>query len=263
MNIWRLIDSGSEDAYMNMALDEAISIKVQDGDSPPTLRFYGWIKTSITIGAFQGIKEINTQYCKEKGIPMVRRPTGGRAILHGKDLTYSFSSLNTPPYFSDGLLKTYGHISMAFLQAFLCLGMNVQMKSRREKGRVLTGSSLCFQSVSFGEITLEGRKLIGSAQKRWKKGFLQQGSIMLDVDVEEMKKVFNRVNSREILSSMTSVNEHYPWITIEEIKREIIRAFEDTFSARFISDSPTKDEISLARRLIKEKYGSSEWLNYR
>ncbi|NOX20700.1 MAG: lipoate--protein ligase family protein [Nitrospirae bacterium] len=263
MNKWRLIDSGNEDAYFNMALDEAIAVHVQDHNCPPTLRFYGWNKKSITIGAFQSINDLNIQYCNERNIPVVRRPTGGRAILHGNDLTYSFSSINSPPFFSEGLLQTYGFISRAFLLAFRSLGMEVQMKNRKEKGKVLTGSSLCFQSVSYGEITLQGRKLIGSAQKRWKKGFLQQGSLMLKLEADEMKRVFKRVKADQILSSMTSVLEHYPQISTDLLKKEITRAFEEVFSVRFIHDEPTRDELSLASRLVHEKYSSSEWLNYR
>ncbi len=263
MRTWRLILSGNEDAYMNMALDEAIATLVQEGKLPPTLRFYGWEKTSITIGAFQRINEVNTEYCLKKGIPIVRRPTGGRAILHGKDLTYSFSSPNNPPYFSEGLLQTYGYISRAFLLGFKALGMDVQMKSRREKGRVLTGSSLCFQSVSYGEITLEGKKLIGSAQKRWKRGFLQQGSLMLSIDADEMKRVFKKVKADQIISAMTSVYEHYPHITTGQLIKEISSAFEDVFSIRFLQEEPTQEEIALARKLIEEKYSSPDWLNYR
>jgi len=89
---WRFIDSGNCEASFNMAIDEAIAISVRKGDVPPTLRLYGWDVPSVSIGCFQKIRDINVEYCGEKNIPIVRRPTGGRAILHYQDITYSFST---------------------------------------------------------------------------------------------------------------------------------------------------------------------------
>lgn len=260
---WRLIESGKEDAYMNMAIDEAIASSVLEGASPPTLRFYGWKTPSITIGAFQRLSDINMDYCRDMGIPIVRRPTGGRAILHGNDLTYSFSSPNTAPFFSEGLLKSYSYISEAFLRGFREMGIPVQLKSRRERGRVLTGSALCFQSVSYGEITLNGKKLLGSAQKRWKRGFLQQGSLLLKTNSEEMQRVFNRATRDSILSTMTGLLDVYPEIDLKTLKEAIIKGFKEVFNAEFKYSSLTTDERSLAEKLCREKYARSEWLKYR
>ncbi len=260
---WRLIDSGKEDAYMNMALDEAIASRVLEGASPPTLRFYGWKTPSITIGAFQKLSEINMDYCRDMGIPVVRRPTGGRAILHGADLTYSFSSQNIPPFFSESLLKTYGYIAQAFLKGFREMGFDVELKTRRERGQVLTGSALCFQSVSYGEITLKGKKLIGSAQKRWQKGFLQQGSLLLNTNAEEMERVFGTATRDSILSSMIGLLDVYPDIDLKKLKQAIIKGFIEVFNGEFKPSSPTREELNLAEKLCRDKYTSPEWLNYR
>ncbi|RMG75025.1 MAG: lipoate--protein ligase family protein [Nitrospirae bacterium] len=260
---WRLIDSGSEDAYLNMAIDEAIAMMVLEGNSPPTLRFYGWKGRAVTLGAFQRLSEINREYCEKSFIPLVRRPTGGRAILHGEDLTYSFSSLNSPPFFSENLLKTYAYISQAFLKGFMKMGVDVEFKKRRERGRVLTGSSLCFQSVSYGEITLKGKKLIGSAQKRWKRGFLQQGSLLLKTNADEMERVFLRAKGEEILKSMVGLFEVYPMIKPEDLKSAFIKGFEEVFKVSFRPEGLTQKEIELAQRLVREKYKNPKWLNYR
>ncbi|RME63307.1 MAG: lipoate--protein ligase family protein, partial [Nitrospirae bacterium] len=195
------------DAYENMAKDEAIALSVKDGKSPPTLRLYQWDRTSVTIGRYQQVSDVNLSYCRENGIPVVRRPTGGRAILHGRDLTYSFSSRTDGPFSSSGLLETYSLLSRAFLVAFRSLGLEVQWKSRKERGSVLTGSPLCFQSVSFGEITIEGKKVMGSAQKRWDDAFLQQGTIMLEIEHQLQEQLFKGTTATGLRETMVGVFE--------------------------------------------------------
>src|SRR5208337_3647177 len=112
--------------------------------------------------------------------------------LHGEEFTYSFSARNEG-LFSQGLLESYHHISSAFSLTLQKMGLTVSMKSRREKGQTLARSPLCFQSTSYGELTIEGKKLIGSAQKRWDNGFLQQGSIPFTTDYAMLASVFKNV----------------------------------------------------------------------
>src|SRR3990172_5963881 len=163
---WRLVDSGPCDAFYNMALDEAIATEVRRGSSPPTLRLYGWDRPSLTLGCFQKASDINIEYCNSQDIPVVRRPTGGRAILHADELTYSFSAETDRGPFSHGLLDSYQRISMAFSIAFRKIGVTAVPKKEREKGRMLSRSPLCFQSSSFGEILVANKKLVGAAQGR-------------------------------------------------------------------------------------------------
>jgi len=260
MEKWRVINHGALDAYENMAIDEAISVFVRAKKVPPTLRFYQWKNSSISIGFFQKLLDININYCKENSIIIVRRPTGGRAILHGTDLTYSFSSCNTYPYFSEGLLKTYSYISEALYFALKTIGIDAKIKNRREKGRILIGSSLCFQSVSYGEITVKGRKVIGSAQKRWQEGFLQQGSIMLTIDVTLMAKVFKNITPVSIQKSMIGLKSIVFSLSEDNLKNAIMNAFEIIFGIKLIPEELTKEEIKLKETLIKEKYSTSQWL---
>jgi len=112
-NVWRFIDTGPCSAAYNMALDEAIAIVVRKDNAPPTLRLYGWDMLSVSIGCFQKISDVDIAYCIEKHIPVVRRPTGGRAILHSNEITYSFSVKTTHRLFSKGLLDSYKKISIA------------------------------------------------------------------------------------------------------------------------------------------------------
>ena len=199
---WRLIHSGPCDAFYNMALDEAIAAEVRRGAAPPTLRLYGWDRPALTLGCFQKTSGINVEYCRSQDIPVVRRPTGGRAILHGDELTYSFSAKTDRDPFSHGLLDSYRRISAAFSIALKKIGVIADSKKEREKGRVLGRNPLCFQSSSFGELLLENKKLVGSAQKRWNDGLLQQGSIPYLQHDEPLKGIFGAEKTASLKSSV-------------------------------------------------------------
>lgn len=254
MRAWRLIDSGEGDAFHNMAIDEAIAMAVMNGTAPTTLRFYGWKVPSVSLGHFQRIDDINLNYCIENNLPVVRRPTGGRAILHGDELTYSFSARNEDG-FSGGLMESYSSIGEAFLKALRMLGLDVEIMQRRQKGSVLTRSPLCFNSTSIGEISLRGIKLIGSAQRRWKGGFLQQGSIPYSIDLEKTMGVFRmRPESISLKGIGSFIN-----IDMESIKKAILKSFEKTFNITFVLSRLSHEEVFLAERLQKEKYLLPEW----
>ncbi len=257
MTEWRFIDSGPRTASYNMGLDEAIAVMVRKGSSPPTLRFYGWDRPSVSIGSFQKVSDIDFGYCLTRGMPVVRRPTGGRAILHGDELTYSFSSKNEG-FFLGGLLDSYRHLSRAFTAAFRAMGLEITVKSERESGRNLSRSALCFKSTSYGEISLKGRKLVGSAQKRWKDGLLQQGSIPYAVDEENMMRVFN-LSSPGLKEAMVGLREASPDLDPEEFKKAIRSSFEEAFGISFRFLGPSREEEHLALELEHRKYLSPQW----
>ncbi len=252
---WRLIDSGPCDAAYNMAIDEAIAISVRNGDTPPTLRLYGWDRQSVSLGSFQKISDIDFTYCTANNIPVVRRPTGGRGILHGDELTYSFSAKNEG-HFSNGLLKTYRKLSGAFYDALCSMGLPVVIKTDRESGRNLTRSPLCFKSTSYGEISYDGKKLIGSAQKRWPDGFLQQGSIPYFVDYEKVGLVFKADTptlkySKHGISGLKELLHDFDH---KMFKKRIKSAFEEVFDITLAGSYPSPQEEEFARFLSSEKY---------
>jgi lipoate-protein ligase A len=257
---WRLIDSGYCDAAYNMALDEAIAISVRNREAPPTLRLYGWEVPSVSLGSFQKITDIDIEYCINNNIPVVRRPTGGRGILHGDELTYSFSARNEG-VFSGGLLETYRRLSVAFQSALNKIGLNASMKVVRESGANLTRSPLCFKSTSYGEISLDGRKLIGSAQKRWNNGFLQQGSIPYCINYEKITSVFKistpilQYSKQEIIG----LKELIAGFDSECFKKAIKSAFEKTFDITFADSHPSPHEQELALLLLSWKYRHPRW----
>jgi lipoate-protein ligase A len=242
-----------------MALDESIAISVRNGEAPPTLRLYGWEVPSVSLGSFQKMADIDSQYCINNNIPIVRRPTGGRGILHGDELTYSFSSRNDGE-FSDGLLETYRKLNIAFHSALNKMGLSVTMKKERESGRNLTRSPLCFRSTSYGEISFDGRKLIGSAQKRWNDGFLQQGSIPYSIDYGKITLVFK--TSTPILQhskEMAGLKELIADFDQEKFKECIKLAFEKTFNVTLVCSHPSHQEQELALLLLSGKYQNPQW----
>lgn len=253
---WRFIDSGHCTAAYNIALDEAIAVAVRKNNAPPTLRLYEWNTPSVSIGCFQKISDVDIDYCIEKRIPIVRRPTGGRAILHNKELTYSFSVKTIQGIFSRGLLDSYTKISNVFALAFSKIGLAPEIKLIKDTCH--TRSPLCFHSTSYGEITINNKKIIGSAQKRWTNGLLQQGSIPYLIDKDEIVKIF-RLESPEEEIKITGLKEVFPDLNLEDLKKIIKISFEETFTIRLISSPPSLEEVSLAEELKTQKYLSLHW----
>jgi lipoate-protein ligase A len=257
---WRLILSGCNDAAENMAIDEAIADSVRARRSPLTLRLYGWGATAVSIGAFQSINDIDCAYCAAHHIPIVRRPTGGRGILHGDELTYSFSSPAGYSPFGTTLREAYQALSRAFSKAFLQMGLSVSAQDRTAKRQHLLGSPLCFQSVSYGECTVDGLKIIGSAQKRWHNGFLQQGSIPFSFDHERAQAIFRKQLDALHAGGLRALVDNFE---SELFQALLISAFEETFMIRFAEAPLSPEESEHARFLAEKKYRSAEWTESR
>ena len=240
-----------------MALDEAISEAVRQKSSPPTLRLYEWDRPSLSIGYFQKVSDINLEYCDLKDYPVVRRQTGGRAILHDAELTYSFSSSKDSDLFNGSLLENYTVISNALLQALALTGIKAEASyiKKRSNGH---RNPACFKTVSFGEITVDNKKVIGSAQKRHKDGFLQHGSIVFDFNKENLCAALKGNNSQDF-NGIGALRNSRPDLTISELKSTMKKAFETVLNVKLITDKPTKHELSLAKDLETRKYSSKEW----
>ena len=260
MQFIRLISQDPCHAFFNMALDEAISEAVRQKLSPTTLRLYEWDRPSLSIGYFQKISDIDLEYCNLKDYPVVRRQTGGRAILHDAELTYSFSSSKDSELFNGSLLENYTVISNALLKALALTGIKAQASyiKKRSNGH---RNPACFKTVSFGEITVDRKKVIGSAQKRHKDGFLQHGSIVFDFNAENLCDALKGSN-REDFNSIGALSNSRPDLTIQKLKLIIKEAFETALNVKIITDNPTKHEVSLAKELEANKYSTNEW-NYK
>jgi lipoate-protein ligase A len=263
-NAWRIIDTGSCDAAFNMALDEAIAIVVRQDVSPPTLRFYAWNLASVSIGCFQKSEDIDTGFCRDHDIPIVRRPTGGRAVCHHDEITYSFSVKTKTGLFSRGLLDSYKTISSAFQLALSKVGLPSESRKSKPASQFKIQNAkphnpLCFQSISYGEISINNIKVIGSAQKRWADGLLQQGSIPLTVDEELVLNLFGRDVVHKGSKSQFGLKQILPGLSPDELKRTIWSAFEETFQIKLVDSGPSRQEILLAGELEAEKYLNDAW----
>ncbi|MGE5893978.1 MAG: biotin/lipoate A/B protein ligase family protein [bacterium] len=255
---WRFIESGPSGAALNMAIDEAIALAVAKKHAPPTLRFYSWDKPSVTIGYFQNHSDINMGFCLARGVPVVRRLTGGRAILHDDEITYSFSAREEDHESFQSLLQSYEILSQAFLDGLKSLGLNVSVRRRKGRGRSLMNSAQCFHSVSLGEIVLEGRKIVGSAQKRFSNSFLQQGSIPLDISQELQEGIFGSPGKFQ-----ESLLQIVPGIDASTLEERIRRGFEKVFRRELVAETLTPEERHQAEGVLAAKYASPAWKEFR
>jgi lipoate-protein ligase A len=179
---WRLIVDGEADGATNMAVDEAILNSVVEGAGLPTLRFYAWSPPCLSLGRSQKLAEADLAACRAAGVDVVRRPTGGRSILHTDELTYSVSLLQTDPRAQGGIVEGYRRLSEGLLAGLRRLGVAaIQAEGRRPPGSDST--AVCFETPADYEITVGGRKLVGSAQWRARGGVLQHGTLPLCGDL--------------------------------------------------------------------------------
>jgi lipoate-protein ligase A len=181
MTPWFFISDGRYPSEMNMARDEAIFNNVIDNKFPGAIRFYNWDKPAVTIGYHQRDFHFSDS---SLGIPIIRRPTGGGAVLHSDDLTFSISS-SARGFFKGDVLNTYKLISGIFLGVFKDCGLNAMLHTSEG-----TFSSICFERTAQLELTCMGRKIMGAAQVRKKGFFLLQGVIPLTVGAGLYERVF-------------------------------------------------------------------------
>ncbi len=249
---WRLINTNHNDAFMNMAIDEALLTSEK-----PVLRFYRWKPAALSLGYSQKMDEINLIQCEKLGIDYVRRLTGGKAVLHDKELTYSF--IINEDVMPKRIIDSYMVISNAILFGLKKLGINANMKEPMQKPRQ---SSICFNEPSYYEIIANNKKLIGSAQTRRNCKVLQHGSILLNIDVEKMCSLFRNCNKRIInlsKKSVTSIKELNKKVDSNALIRGIKKGFEENFQIKLYDDELTDDEMKLAVKLAKERYSSKQW----
>lgn len=259
--LWRLIDSPPGDAAWNMALDEALLHL----STAPVLRLYGWRQYGVTLGAFQRSSEIAGEYCMAEGITIVRRPTGGRAILHEpgeRELTYCLSARHDAEGLGRDLFTSYERISRAFMQAFISLGFSVEVVHRKRQHGAQR-SPLCFESTSYAEMRIAGRKVIGSAQHRTKTGMLQQGSIPLRVDHERQARVFGISEGDAVLHQLPGLGAFDAGLTLQILKQAVVQGFQQEFQMVFQLSEATQEELLLAHRLSDEKYADKGWTHRR
>lgn len=268
MKPWRLIITSAAPGAWNMAVDEAILEHVQAGQSMslPTLRLYAWDPACLSLGHAQPYADVDSLRLKERGWEVVRRATGGRAILHTDELTYSVTGSAGDPVLAGGVLESYNRIAQALLLAVKNLGLPVEMKEHAGDNPT-SANPVCFEVPSTYEITVNGKKLIGSAQARKKEGVLQHGSLPLTGDLTRICHglVFENEAAREnaaqrLLRRATTVESALGHtVTWDEAAEAFIQAFESQLGLCLERGELSASESKRAGELFREKYDHPSW----
>lgn len=269
---WNFINTGSQDPYYNMAMDEALLNFVSRGEIDPVIRFYTWNPATLSIGYFQRLqKEIDIDKVNEKGFGLVRRQTGGRGVLHDKELTYSVIVPESHPNMPSTITEAYRVISQGLLEGFKNLGFETyfavpRSKEEREKLKQ-PRSSVCFDAPSWYELVVEGRKIAGSAQTRQKGVILQHGSILQDIDIDELFDMFIFKNDRlkakmkeafvEKAVAINDISETH--ITLSEMEKAFEEGFKTGLNIEFKPLELSEQQLAEVKEL-EEKYRSDDWM---
>jgi len=269
---WRFIPFAFADAATNMAVDEAILEAHQQGLVPPTLRLYGFDPPAVSIGHSQSMPDGLVQRAKAQGLAVVRRPTGGRAVLHLKDLTYSFvgSSVGSqsnpnngacaPGFLSKSVAGAYKQICQGLENALSRLGVNVELGAAQAPYRHLHD---CFLATTGSDLHFRGMKMVGSAQLRRRSAVLQHGSILLNQDQAMMTALLGQGTNKEgRVNAEPGASRHANLfqalgkrLAMSELEEAIEAGFASAFAVQFRSAELTDIEMKLVKRL-RAKYSS-------
>ena len=233
----RLLETGYNTAALNMAIDEALMESI---DQVPVLRIYGWRPPAVSIGYFQSIKEeVDLEKCNEIGIDVVRRLTGGGAVLHEFELTYSFITKQYPR----NIMESYRWICEAIVISINRLGFDASF-------------------VPLNDIVVKGKKVSGSAQTRRNGVLLQHGTLLLAVDVDKMFCVLKVPSEKLRDKIIKDVKERVTSLagtTFDDMALSLKTSFATRFDAKLLADTLSTEEISRARWLAERKFSSKEW----
>lgn len=271
-NQWYFINSGPCSPYFNMALDEALLDWHSEGTIPPVIRFYEWNPATLSIGYFQQVeRDINMQAVQEQNLGFVRRPTGGRAVLHDQELTYSVIVSESYPQMPVTVTEAYRVISEGILLGFQNLGLQAYFSVPETQEQLedlkKPKSAVCFDAPSWYELVVEGKKVAGSAQTRQKGVILQHGAILLDLDEELLLSVFNFSSleakekmRKKITEKAVAMNQFVEKpFTIEQCIEAFSKGFEQAMEIELIPYELTKDQIQYVEHLIQKKYATNDW----
>src|SRR5581483_5876350 len=266
MDTWRLLLTPPAPGAWNMAVDEAILEHIGRGESIPTLRLYAWKPACLSLGHAQPFADVDTTRLDDPGWDVVRRPTGGRAILHTDEFTYSVIAPNDEPRVAGSVLESYSRLAVALVQGAKALGLPVEMKDD-DGSKMESSNPVCFEVPSPYEITVQGKKLIGSAQARRKEGVLQHGSLPLTGNLARITDalVFPDESSRQIAAqrlldratTVESVTRHP--VLWNDAAQAFVWAFEAKLGLSLDEDGLSPSERKRAEELVREKYAHPDW----
>jgi lipoate-protein ligase A len=255
--------SGIGTPYENMATDEAL-FDAACKSGIPVLRFYGWTPATVSLGFAQRASEsLDFAEMDRRHLAWVRRPTGGRAVLHDMEVTYSVSIPQSDPLYALGLEASYEWICGPIVVALLAVGVSATLAPHGSTGFV---SASCFTAPGTTDIVACQRKIVGSAQMRTRDGFLQHGSVVLKNDLEKLFAVVRASQSnvhdvaRQAARLMTSVSdEAHRAVSFGEMADALVGAFAAAEGVRLVADFLTRSEAANAADIVARKYGREDW----
>jgi lipoate-protein ligase A len=242
---WLVIFSGQDSPAMNMALDSIMWERARKNPDIAILRFYAWVPPAVSLGAGQlPEKLVNVDFCQHHGIPIVRRVTGGSAIFHDIEITYSFSSVNDEVF--PGPSASYEKICEAISTGVKNLGVQLSFRGLSTGREPSFTSRDCFSLSSRYDLVAGGRKFVGSAQRKDKNSFLQHGSILLNIRKHFWQGIFIQ---RPDFEKISCLSDFVMVPLIDVILEQLAAGFEEYFGTKFTPDGFTRQEIDGARKL--------------
>ncbi len=263
MDGWRFIDTGTRDGPTNMAIDRALLEGIERRTSPPTIRVYAWAPPTVSVGYGQDAsKELDLARCARDGVGVVRRPTGGRAVLHAGELTYSVAGPSGVPPLGDSIMTSYRAVARALVGGLEVLGVDAELApvpTRPSRTR-RCASPPCFASAGRFEILVGGKKLVGSAQRRGEGSVLQHGSLLIDgahrgiCDLARLGNEKHRERLRLSLASSTTDLESILGrpVCFAEVARAIRLGFAEAWRTEVTEGVLSNDENEAAKRHATE-----------
>ncbi|MDE1852044.1 MAG: lipoate--protein ligase family protein [Candidatus Micrarchaeota archaeon] len=242
---WRVMGLETHPASMNMGIDEAIAESVRNGAAAPTIRFYRWNPSAVSIGRFQSMrKEVNIDACRQAGVDWVRRITGGGAVYHDFNGEVTYSVIAPEDMFPKGIRESY---------AFICSWITDGLK----------GLGIDSRFVPINDIIADGKKISGNAQTRRNGILLQHGTILYDLDVKKMFSLLN-VSKEKISDKMIKGVEdrvtcvrRFSDAGIEQLYESLMKGF--TGGKEYDIGTLTEQERKRAEELSGSVYASDGW----
>ena len=268
---WRLLLSDPLAGPANMAVDEAILQAVAAGQAPPTLRFFAWDPPCLSLGYAQPLADVDLGRLAERGWGLVRRPTGGRAILHTDELTYSIIAPMDEPRVVGGVVESYRQLSAGLLRGLEQLGLAARADKKADGQSAPAAPAgllpVCFEVPSDYEITANGRKLLGSAQVRKQGVVLQHGTLPLAGDIARICDALTfaepaereRVRARVRARAATLADVLGRTVAWPEAAAALQAGLGRALNLSFAVEALTPEEGRRAEQLTAEKYGAAAW----
>jgi lipoate-protein ligase A len=262
---WRLLVDGASRGSWNMAVDQALAESVDSGASPPVLRLYRWDPACLSLGFAQPFAAAAAEFCARKGVDVVRRPTGGRAVLHHLELTYAvLASLDGRPFAAD-LQAAYRRICRALVAGLRLVGVPAGLAGTPQDGMIRPIEAIpCFVGPATGEVVAAGRKLVGSAMRRMGATILQHGSILESWDGPLQAGCLGLPDDSSLRPAVVTVHEIVGGsLPVGRLEQAMAAGFATEFGIEADPSFLTAAEVARADELVRERYAHPRWTIHR